>query len=136
LSPFGVYVVNIDDVRDGVRFRDAVTRPMTKTFWEGHKKHTFEVRCRCFLPKKINNVILTGGSVSFAYKTLFMVMRNVPWCTQTGEIAGYAAARCIDKRSARRSWSGTGRTSDGTRQVLRVGTTASSPAEAPARCAR
>jgi hypothetical protein len=26
-----------------------------------------------------------------------MVMRNFPWCTQTGEIAGFAAARCLDK---------------------------------------
>jgi len=26
-----------------------------------------------------------------------MVMRNFPWCTQTGEIAGYAAAQCIGK---------------------------------------
>jgi hypothetical protein len=24
-----------------------------------------------------------------------MVMRNFPWCTQTGEIAGLAAARCV-----------------------------------------
>jgi len=27
-----------------------------------------------------------------------MVMRNFPWCTQTGEIAGYAAARCIEQK--------------------------------------
>lgn len=24
-----------------------------------------------------------------------MVMRNFPWCTQTGEIAGYAAAQSV-----------------------------------------
>lgn len=97
--PIGEYVVNIEDVRSGARFRDAVTKPMTKTFfWEGHTKHTFEVPFRCFLPRKINNMILTGASLSFEYKTLFMVMRNFPWCTQTGEIAGYAAARCIEKK--------------------------------------
>ena len=72
---------------------------MTKTFfWEGAVKHTFEVPFRCFLPKKIDNMILTGASLSFDYRTLFMVMRNFPWCTQTGEIAGFAAARCIEKR--------------------------------------
>jgi hypothetical protein len=37
-------------------------------------------------------------SLSFTYETIFMVMRNFPWCTQTGEIAGFAAARCIQKK--------------------------------------
>jgi hypothetical protein len=97
--PVGEYIVNIDDVRAGSSFRDAVTKPMTKTFfWEGFVKHTFEVPFRCFLLKKIDNMILTGASLSFDYKTLFMVMRNFPWCTQTGEIAGYSAARCIEKK--------------------------------------
>ena len=44
------------------------------------------------------NLILTGASLSFTYDTIFMVMRNFPWCTQTGEIAGYAAAQCVRKR--------------------------------------
>ena len=97
--PIGEYVVNVDDVRAGRRFRDAVTKPMTKTFfWEGFTKYTFEVPFRCFLPQKIDNMLLTGASLSFEYKTLFMVMRNFPWCTQTGEIAGYAAARCVEKK--------------------------------------
>lgn len=26
-------------------------------------------------------------------RAIFMAMRNFPWCTQTGEIAGLAAAR-------------------------------------------
>lgn len=97
--PIGEYVVNLEDVQKGVTFRDAVTKPMTKTFfWGGFQKHTFEVPFRCFLPKKIDNMILTGASLSFEYRTLFMVMRNFPWCTQTGEIAGYAAARCVAQK--------------------------------------
>ncbi len=96
--PIGEYVFNLDDVRNGRRFRDAVTRPMNKVFyWGGHQKHEFEVSYRCFLPKRIDNMLLTGASLSFEYDTLFMVMRNFPWCTQTGEIAGYVAARCIEK---------------------------------------
>ena len=72
---------------------------MTKTFhWNGFQKHTFEVSFRCFLPKMIDNMILTGASLSFNYDTLFMVMRNFPWCTQTGEIAGFVAARCIRQK--------------------------------------
>jgi hypothetical protein len=97
--PIGEYMVNIEDVRAQCRFRDAVTKPMTKTFfWEGFTKHTFEVPFRSFLPRKIDNMILTGASLSFEYRALFMVMRNFPWCTRTGEIAGYAAARCIEKK--------------------------------------
>jgi hypothetical protein len=42
-------------------------------------------------------MILTGASLSNT-RRLFMVMRTFPWCTQTGEIAGYAAARCIEKK--------------------------------------
>jgi hypothetical protein len=97
--PVGEYVFSIDDARKGNRFRDAVTEPMTKTFyWDKHAKYTFEVPFRCFLPKKVNNLILTGASLSFTYHTIFMVMRNFPWCTQTGEIAGFAAAQCITKK--------------------------------------
>jgi hypothetical protein len=97
--PIGEYVFSIDDARKGNRFRDAVTKPMTKAFyWDKHAKYTFEVPFRCFLPKKVNNLILTGASLSFTYHTIFMVMRNFPWCTQTGEIAGLAAAQCISKK--------------------------------------
>ena len=71
---------------------------MTKTFfWDGYRKHTFEVPYRSFLPKTIDNLLLTGASLSFTYETIFMVMRNFAWCTQTGEIAGYAAARSVQK---------------------------------------
>ena len=97
--PIGEHVFSLEDARSGHTFRDAVTKPMTKTFfWEGHRKHTFEVPYRSFLPKGIDNLLLTGASLSFSYETIFMVMRNFPWCTQTGEIAGYAAGRCIQKK--------------------------------------
>jgi len=96
--PIGEHVFCLDDVLAGRRFADAVTKPMTKPFhWDGHRRHTFEVPFRCFLPKQIRNLLLTGASLSFTYDTIFMVMRNFPWCTQTGEIAGYAAARCVRK---------------------------------------
>lgn len=94
--PIGEHVFCLDDVLAGRRFRDAVTKPMTKTFfWDQHRKHEFEVPYRCFLPKKIKNLLLTGASLSFTYDTIFMVMRNFPWCIQTGEIAGYAAAQSV-----------------------------------------
>jgi hypothetical protein len=94
--PIGEYVFSIDDARQERRFPDAVTRPMSKTFfWDAYRKYTFEVPYRCFLPKEVSNLLLTGASLSFTFETIFMVMRNFPWCTQTGEIAGLAAARAI-----------------------------------------
>lgn len=95
--PVGEHRFSLEDVLEGRRFRDAVTAPMTKTFfWDSYRKHTFEVPFRSFLPQKIDNLLLTGASMSFTYETIFMVMRNFPWCTQTGEIAGFAAARAIE----------------------------------------
>ena len=97
--PVGEHIFCLDDVLAGREFRDAVTKSMTKPFhWDQHRKHTFQVPFRCFLPKKISNLLLTGASLSFTYDTIFMVMRNFPWCTQTGEIAGYAAAQCARRK--------------------------------------
>jgi len=94
--PLGEYVFSIEDAREERRFPDAVTAPMTKTFfWDSYRKYTFEVPYRCFLPRTIDNLLLTGASLSFTFETIFMVMRNFPWCTQTGEIAGYAAAQAL-----------------------------------------
>jgi hypothetical protein len=94
--PVGEYVFSIDDARAGRRFPDAVTKPMTKSFfWDAYTKYTFEVPYRCFLPREVSNLLLTGASLSFTFETIFMVMRNFPWCTQTGEIAGLAAARAV-----------------------------------------
>jgi hypothetical protein len=95
--PIGEHVFTLDDARAGTIFPDAVTAPMQKPFyWDRHERHSFTVPYRCFLPLGIDNLLLTGASLSFTYDTIFMVMRNFPWCTQTGEIAGYAAARALD----------------------------------------
>jgi hypothetical protein len=97
--PLGEYVFSLDDALTGRRFPDAVTKPMTKSFfWDCGQNHTFEVPYRCFLPKKIGNLLLTGASMSFTYDTIFMVMREFHWCTLTGEIAGFAAARSVEQK--------------------------------------
>lgn len=72
--PIGEHVFTIEDARSGRKFRDAVTTPMTKRFfWDGHKNYEFEVPYRSFLPKGVDNLILTGASLSFTYETIFMV---------------------------------------------------------------
>ena len=94
--PLGEYVFSLKDALNSRTFPDAVTKPMKKSFhWDCSKVHEFEVPYRSFLPQKVNNLLLTGASLSFTYDTIFMVMRNFPWCIQTGEIAGFAAARSV-----------------------------------------
>jgi hypothetical protein len=94
--PEGEHCFTLDDVLANRTFPDAVTEPLTRNFfWNGFRKHTFEVPYRSFLPKGVDNLLLTGASMSFAYETIFMAMRNFTWCTQTGEIAGYAAAKAL-----------------------------------------
>ncbi|MFY0633168.1 MAG: FAD-dependent oxidoreductase [Vannielia sp.] len=97
--PIGEHVFSLEDARAGRVFRDAVTEPMVKPFyWDEFARYTFTVPYRSFLPKKVGNLLLSGASLSFTYETIFMVMRNFPWSTLTGEIAGFAAAQCIEKR--------------------------------------
>jgi len=96
--PEGEHCFSLEDVLADRRFPDAVIAPITRSFfWNGHRKHTFEVPYRSFLPKAVDNLLLTGASMSFTYETIFMAMRNFHWCVQTGEIAGFAAARAIDR---------------------------------------
>jgi len=96
--PEGEHCFSLDDVLADRRFPDAAIAPITRSFfWNGHRKHTFEVPYRSFLPKGVDNLLLAGASMSFTYETIFMAMRNFHWCVQTGEIAGFAAGRAIDR---------------------------------------
>ncbi len=97
--PSGSMSSRLEDARTATAFPDAVTAPMTKTFyWDGHRRHTVRGPLSVFSAQgRSNNLMLTGASLSFTYETIFMVMRNFPWCTQTGEIAGYVAALSVGK---------------------------------------
>lgn len=92
----GEYVFTLDDGINSRTFPDnTITR--TSNFNYVSKTYTYQVPYRCFLAKKINNLLLTGASMSFTYEVIFHVMRNFPWVTQSGEIAGFAAAWAIDE---------------------------------------
>jgi hypothetical protein len=96
--PIGRYVFSINDALQNHTFPDTVITAKSVAFqWEGGKVLTFEVPYRCFLPRNVNNLLLTGASMSFTYETIFYVMRGFAWCMQTGEIAGFAAAQSLAK---------------------------------------
>ena len=91
-------MLTMDDALSGRTFPDAVTPPSEIFNWAG-KNLTLQVPYRCFLPKRVNNLLLTGASLSFSYETMFMVMRGFAWCIQTGDIAGHAAAESVAQGS-------------------------------------
>jgi hypothetical protein len=96
--PVGEHTITLEDVLSGRQFPDTVTRSRKRpVWWKGRENYEMQVPFRCFLPKGVGNLILTGASLSLDYRLILQAMRGFPWCIQTGEIAGYAAARCIGK---------------------------------------
>ena len=97
--PVGEYVFSIEDARARPQVprrghqADDQDRSIGTTTPNTRSRCRSAASCR----RRSTTCILTGASLSFTYDTIFMVMRNFPWCTQTGEIAGFAAARCIGK---------------------------------------
>jgi hypothetical protein len=95
--PIGEYVFTIEDGINSRTFPDNTITRTSNFAYAGVGSRTYQVPYRCFLPKKIDNLLLTGASMSFTYEVIFMVFRNFPWCVQSGEIAGYAAALSVEK---------------------------------------
>ncbi len=95
--PIGEYVFTIEDAAKNRTFPDNTATRTSYFAYGGLGNRTFQVPYRCFLPKKIDNLLLTGASMSFSYDVIFMVFRGFHWCMQSGEIAGYAAARSVEK---------------------------------------
>ncbi len=95
--PIGEYVLTIEDAIAERTFHDNAITRRALFHYDGFVNRTFQVPYRCFLPRKINNLLLTGASMSFDYSVIFMVMRAFPWCIQSGEIGGYAAGLSVEK---------------------------------------
>lgn len=93
--PIGEHVFSLEDAGESRTFPDNTITRTSDFHYGGLGKRTYQVPYRCFLPKKINNLLLTGASMSFGYEVIFMAFRNFPWCVQSGEIAGFAAAWAV-----------------------------------------
>jgi hypothetical protein len=89
--PIGEYVLTFDDIRIGRRFDDVALRLRAKDVRDrGLGKVIFEIPYRSFLPKKIDNMLLSGDNIS-ADHGAFIHTRNFMNAMILGEVAGIAA---------------------------------------------
>jgi len=78
----GEYVLTKQDVLDGRRFPDVVARNL------------FDLPYRCLVPRKIDNLLVSGRCISTTHDAQASVRMICP-CYATGEVAGTAAALAV-----------------------------------------
>jgi hypothetical protein len=96
--PIGEYVLTFDDVMSQKKFEDVAIRFRS----HGHKggkfrRVFFEIPCRCFFPKKINNLLLAGDNLSADHGGLFHI-RGFGNAVSLGEVAGIMAFVSVKNR--------------------------------------
>ena len=85
----GEYVLTVEDILSGKQFDDAVVRSGR---WE-KPELPYTIPYRCFLPEKIERLLLAGKCLSVTPETFSQNSpRDIPTCIATGEVAGTAAA--------------------------------------------
>lgn len=95
--PIGEYVLTFDDVKNGRKFDDATLK--LKPFAMRNQELAgveFDIPYRCFLPKKIDNLLLVGDDIS-ADHGAFLHVRSFGKAMSSGEVAGVAAALSAKK---------------------------------------
>ena len=119
--PQGEYVLTRDDILNESKFPDAVLKrtlsdPIVTDEYrmprvnevgelirlkrpEGSKQqsYTCDIPYRALLPRKINNLLLAGESLSCTHEW-FYGYRLIPWAMRTGEVAATAAVMAIKQR--------------------------------------
>jgi hypothetical protein len=93
--PVGEFMVTYKDLTNESKFDDvalAVTSPTFGMF----RNRSFDVPYRAFLPKHIDNLLLSGECVSHTHE-VFYPMRGIEWAMRTGELAGEAAYLSLAK---------------------------------------
>jgi len=100
--PIGEHVLTYHDISNERKFPDAALRRSATDqldFSQGKPRvFNFEIPYRCFLAKKIDNLLLAGESLSFEHHALFHAMRSFGASIQTGEVAGVAAGLSIQNK--------------------------------------
>lgn len=104
----GEYILTIEDIRNGVKFQDAVVRSK----WAHTDKHSGEsmqwsfefiegpyyVPYRSLITPQIKNILVAGRCIS-ATRDAMASIRIMPVCAQIGEAAGTAAAICCTENT-------------------------------------
>jgi len=98
--PIGEYVLRYEDIISRRKFDDVALR--RKTFEllpteEGLSAVIFDIPYRCFLAKKLNNLLVTGGNISMEHAA-FLHVRGFGPSVRLGEVAGIAAALSVKNK--------------------------------------
>lgn len=101
----GEYILNVDDIVDGVAFPDAISRnayPIDIHSPDGEgvetitiKAKSYAIPLRSLLPKGIEGLLVAGRCISCSHETLAAV-RTQPSVMAMGQGAGTAAAMAVD----------------------------------------
>jgi hypothetical protein len=86
----GDYVLSEKDIKSRRKFEDVVAR-YASVFDPGYP---FDIPYRCLVPKKIDNLLMTGRCVSSTHDALNHI-RLIPSCMALGQAAGTAAALSV-----------------------------------------
>jgi len=98
--PEGEYVMRYEDIRNERKFEDAALRRGTLDWFDtrqGNRFLSFDIPYRCFLAKRVINLVLAGDNLSMEHEA-FLHIRGFGMALRTGEVAGTAAALAV-KRS-------------------------------------
>ncbi len=92
--PVGEHMISYEDIINDRKFDDVALR---RTQGDPHssKRHTIDVPYRSFLPKKIDNLLLSGDSLSQTYECRVNFLKDIEWSMRSGELAGEAASLSV-----------------------------------------
>lgn len=98
----GEYVITRKELLEGANYEDAVVyaQPPYRNFDPSHSLK--QVPYRCFLPKKIENLLVAGRCISGDFGAIEM-LRVIPTAMLMGQACGVAAALAVDSNVAPRN---------------------------------
>jgi hypothetical protein len=98
--PVGEYMLTPVDLKNKGKFDDVAfvrksqLRFKDSKFSGGNGPRDYDVPYRSFLPKNVDNLLLTGNCLSFNHE-MRMKMKGIPMSIRSGEVAGEAAVLSI-----------------------------------------
>lgn len=94
--PVGEHMISYDDIINDRKFDDVALRrtQLDPHAWRKRnaRRHTIDVPYRSFLPKKIDNLLLSGDSLSQTHECRVNFLKDIEWSMRSGELAGEAAS--------------------------------------------
>ena len=87
----GEHVLTQEEIKNNIKFKDIIATCIIKS-----DSSLINIPYGCLLPKKIDNLLVAGRSISTDFITL-ITLRLIPPCLLTGQAAGVAASMAVEK---------------------------------------